>query len=142
MPSDEPVPGTTHHWLARAEGHLAMARQPKPPEGFWEDLAFHAQQAAEFALKAVYQHRSIPFRFTHSVEELGSGLEVAGESIPAAVRNAVVLTRYAVHARYPGAGFPVSRREYESAVQLATAVVAWARDLVRAGNNSERQPRP
>ena len=127
---------------SHADGHLALARQPKPPEGFWEDPAFHAQQAAEFALKAGYQHRSIPFRFTHSIEELGSGLELAGESIPAAVRNAVVLTRYAVQARYPGAGLPVSRREYESAAQLATAVVAWARDVVRAGNDSERQPRP
>lgn len=137
MPLDEPAPGTALHWLARAEGHLALARQPKPPQGFWEDLAFHAQQAAEFALKAIYQHRNLPFRFTHSIEELGSGLEAAGEPVGEAVRNAVVLTRYAVHARYPGAGPPVTVGEYETTVQLATAVVAWARDFVCGGGLGE-----
>lgn len=130
MPPDDPVSGTAEHWLVRAEGHLALARHPKPRGAFWEDLAFHAQQAAEFALKAVYQRRGIAFRFTHSIEELGSGLEEAGESIPDEIRNAVILTRYAVRARYPGAGVPVSRREYESAVDLAAAVVAWARTVV------------
>ena len=130
MPPDDPISGSAEHWLARAEGHLALARQGKPPGAFWEDLAFHTQQAAEFALKAVYQHRGIAFRFTHSIEELGSGLEAAGEPIPDGVRDAVILTRYAVHARYPGAGLPVSREEYESAVSLAAAVVAWARTVV------------
>ena len=130
MPPDDPISGSAEHWLARAEGHLALARLPKPSGAFWEDLAFHAQQAAEFALKAVYQHRGIAFRFTHSIEELGSGLEAAREPIPDEVRDAVILTRYAVHARYPGAGLPVSRKEYESAVSLAAAVVAWARTVV------------
>jgi len=130
VPPDDMTPGTSQHWLARAEGHLAMARQPKPRQGFWEDLAFHAQQAAEFALKAVYQHCQTPFRFTHSIEELGSGLEAAGEPIPDSIRDAVILTRYAVHARYPGAGLPVSRQEYETAVALAGAVVAWARTRI------------
>ena len=130
MPPDDPISGSAEHWLARAEGHLALARQPKPLGAYWEDLAFHAQQAAEFALKAVYQHRGIAFRFTHSVEELGSGLEAAGELIPDEVRDAVILTRYAVHARYPGVGLPVNRKEYEAAVSLAAAVVAWARTVV------------
>lgn len=130
MPPADPIPGSAEHWLARAEGHLAIARQSKPPEAFWEDLAFHAQQAAEFALKAVYQRRGIAFRFTHSIEELGSGLEEGGEPIPDEVRDAIILTRYAVHARYPGAGLPVSRKEHESAVELASAVVAWARTVV------------
>lgn len=132
MPPVEPLPGSAEHWLARAEGHLAVARQPKPPGAFWEDLAFHAQQAAEFALKAVYQRRGIAFRFTHSIEELGSGLEAAGELIPDEVIKAVILTRYAVHARYPGAGLPVSRTEHEAALKLATDVVDWARAIVAA----------
>ena len=40
-------PGTPQHWLFRAGAHLALAKVPKPTEGLWEDLAFHAQQAAE-----------------------------------------------------------------------------------------------
>jgi len=130
VPPDDPTWGSAKHWLARAEGHLAVARQPKPPGAFWEDLAFHAQQAAEFALKAVYQHRGLAFRFTHSIEELGGGLEAAGEAIPDAVRSAIILTRYAVHARYPGAAPPVSPKDHECAVALAAPVVAWAHTIV------------
>ncbi len=133
MPPGDLEPGSAEHWLARAEGHLAIAQQPKPPKGFWEDLTFHAQQAAEFALKAVYQHHSLVFRFTHSIEELGGGLEAAGISIPDEVPQAIILTRYAVHARYPGAGLPVSRPEHEFAVGLAVGVVDWARSVVTSG---------
>ncbi len=130
MPSDSANPGTPQHWLARAHGHLAIARQPKPAEGFWEDLAFHAQQAAEFALKAVYQHRGLLYRFTHDLEELGKGLDDAGVSVPTTVKDAVILTRYAVRARYPGASAPVTRDEHEQAICLADAVVAWAERFV------------
>ncbi len=56
MPQDRPVPGSAEDWLARAEGDLALARVPLPEGAFYEDLCFHAQQAAEKALKAVYQH--------------------------------------------------------------------------------------
>jgi HEPN domain-containing protein len=32
---------------------LALAKQPKPREAFWDDLCFDAQQAAEKSIKAV-----------------------------------------------------------------------------------------
>ncbi len=134
MPSDSTDPGTPPHWLARAQGHLAIARQPKPAEGFWEDLAFHAQQGAEFALKAVYQHRGLLFRFTHDLEELGKGLDDAGISVPTAVKDAVILTRFAVRARYAGASSPVTQEEHEQAICLADAVVAWAHTQVFGGD--------
>lgn len=130
MPLDDEDPTTADHWLSRAEGHLALATQRKPPAGFWEDLAFHAQQAAEFALKAVYQNRNLTFRFTHSIEELGTGLEEAGVVVPDDVKEAVVLTRYAVRARYPGVGPPVTRQEHQDAVRLAEAVVRWTKEEV------------
>ncbi len=131
VPSDEVIPGTPEHWLARAAGHLALAQQPKPPGGFWEDLAFHAQQAAELAIKAVYQARGLKFRFTHDLEHLAEGLEHAGIELPAEVRDAVKLTVYAVEARYPGAMTPVTQDEYEEALRLAQAVVDWAGEMVR-----------
>lgn len=130
MPSDSEDPGTPQHWLARAQGHLAIARQPKPAGAFWEDLAYHTQQAAEFALKAIYQHRGLIFRFTHDLEELGKGLDDAGISVPTAVKDAVILTRFAVRVRYPGASAPVTRNEHEQAISLADAVVAWAHTQV------------
>lgn len=130
MPSDSEPAGTPQHWLARAKGHLAMARVPKPDSGFWEDLAFHAQRAAEFALKAVYQHRGLVYRFTHNLAELGTGLENAGLSLPTSVADAVILTRYAVRARYPGTSPAVTQEEHAEAIRLAEEVVAWARTQI------------
>lgn len=108
MPASDPNAADSQTWMSRSQGHLALARQPKPPGGFWEDLAFHAQQAAEFAIKAVYVHRGIVFRFTHDLSEFGTGLEVHGIDVPPSVRDAVILTRFAVHARYPGAELAVT----------------------------------
>ncbi len=103
MPQDEPIPGSVLHWLARASGHLALAQSPKPAGAYWEDLAFHTQQAAELAIKAVYQHHDLVFRFTHNLESLMTELSQSGVAIPSQVYAAVKLTRYATRARYPGA---------------------------------------
>jgi HEPN domain-containing protein len=40
--------------LAHARSDLTFARLPLPEGAFYEGLCFHAQQAAEKALKAVY----------------------------------------------------------------------------------------
>jgi len=64
--------------LARARGDLAIAKAPLPKGAFYEDLCFHAQQAAEKALKAVYQHHGWPFRYTHDLDELIGGLRRNG----------------------------------------------------------------
>lgn len=132
MQPDEPTPGTPQHWLARAAGHLAFARQAKPSLAFWEDLAFHAQQAAELAIKAVYQQHGLPFHFTHDIADLGTGLEEGGIAVPDSLKDAAVLTRYAVQARYPGASPPVTEEEHKEAVRLASLVVAWAKEVVEA----------
>lgn len=130
MPQDSPTPGTPQHWLARADGHMAIARHSKPAEAYWEDLAFHAQQAAELALKAVHQHIGRTYRLTHNIEELVRGLAEAGLPIPAAAKDVVILTRYAVWTRYPGLSPPVTQEENDEAVRLAQAVVDWAREIV------------
>lgn len=130
MPPADPIRGTPHDWIARAESHLTLAQQPKPPNVFWEELAFHAQQAAELALKAVYQHLHLTFRFTHNLEELGIGIQKAGVPAPQALRDAVILTRYAVWTRYPGTSAAMTEEEHKEAVRLAQAVVAWARGIV------------
>lgn len=56
--------GSAIDWLARAKGDLALAGGELPDGAFLEDLCFHAQQAAEKALKAVHVHHSIKFRYT------------------------------------------------------------------------------
>ena len=127
MPFEE---SSTRAWLDRAESSLSLARQPKPDQAHWADLCYLSQQAAEKAVKAVYRSLDQPFRFTHSLEELGRGLEEVGVDLPEAVRESVVLTRYAVETRYPGIAEPVTEEEYRQALALADAVVSWARGLV------------
>lgn len=133
MPQDRPIPGSPQEWLARARGDLALARVPLPPGGFYEDLCFHAQQAAEKALKAVYLHYGWTFRYVHDLEELITGLRQNGLCVPEAVEDAVVLTSYAFEARYPGLAEPVSDEEYRQAIELAQTVVRWAEEILERG---------
>ncbi len=126
MPQGRPAPGTPQDWLARAKSDLALARLPLPPDALYEDLCFHAQQAAEKALKAIYQYHGWTFRYTHDLEELVTSLEGHGLTVPSEVDDAIVLTSFAWESRYPGIGEPVSEKEYRDAVRHAEAVVAWA----------------
>ena len=126
MPRDDPLPGSPREWLARAKGSLALAKQSKVKEAFWEDQCFLAQQAAEKALKAVYQSRG----HIHDLEELGKGLEDAGVGVPSEVKEAIVLTRYAVETRYPGIVEPITEEEYLQAVSLVQGVVVWAGEIL------------
>jgi len=83
-------------WLNRAKSNLAIARQPKTDDIYWEDLCFEAQQAAEKALKAVLLAKGITFRFVHDLSELLTTLERNGVPLTDEVRNAAILTGEAV----------------------------------------------
>ena len=126
----EPVPGSAGDWLARARGDLALAKVPLPEDAFLEDLCFHAHQATEKALKAVYRERGWPFRYVHVIEELLTGLRDRGIAVPPEVEEAVILTEYATASRYPGRQEPVTQGEYAAAVGIAERVVAWAASML------------
>lgn len=131
MPQDRPVPGSAEDWLARAEGDLALARALLPEGAFYEDLCFHAQQAAEKAIKAIYQHCGKRFRYTHDLDELITGLQNEGISVPGEVMEAALLTSYAWEARYPGLSEPVTVEEYREALRQAELVVSWAVRVIK-----------
>ena|SRR3990172_5679191 len=116
----------------RAKGDLALARAPLPEGAFYEDLCFHAQQAAEKAMKSVYQHHGWIFRYVHDLEELLSGLKKQGLKIPTEIEQTIVLTSFASESRYPGFSEPVSVEEHEEAVKLAQIVIAWAESEIGA----------
>ena len=131
MPQDRPVPGSAEDWLTRAEGDLALTRAPLPEGAFYEDLCFHAQQGAEKALKAVYQYFGKRFRYTHDLDELITGLQNEGITVPPEVADASLLTSYAWEARYPGLSEPVTEEEYREAMRQAEVVVSWAREMIK-----------
>ncbi|MGH9427716.1 MAG: HEPN domain-containing protein [Terriglobia bacterium] len=130
MPPEKTIPGRPLDWLTRAKGSLALAKQSKAEEAFWEDQCFLAQQAAEKALKAVYQLKGLLFRYTHDLEELGKGLEDSGLPVPLDIKEAIILTRYAFETRYPGPFEMVTEEEYQEAIRLAEAVVEWAASII------------
>jgi len=130
MPRDPNEPGTPPDWLKRAKSNLIRAKQPKPEGVLWEDLCFDTQQAAEKALKAVLVARRIPFRFVHDIAELLTLLENQGVPLPEEIKVSAELTDYSVESRYPGPSEPVTEEEFQRALKIAEAVVAWAESLI------------
>lgn len=131
MPQDRHPSSSSQDWLARAKGDLALALAPLPKGAlFYEDLCFHAQQAAEKAVKAVYEKYQLPFRYTHDLGELLAGLKERGFTIPPEIEDAQILAVYASEYRYPSLAEPVTTEEYHEATSLATKVVRWAEKIV------------
>ena len=126
MSQHRDTPGSAADWLRRAKGDLAIAMAPLPAGAFYEDLCFHTQQAAEKALKAVHVHNGWTFRYTHDLETLISGLKQEGIDVPDEIVEADTLSGYAWEARYPGLDEPITKEEYQEAVKMAEAVLAWA----------------
>jgi len=122
FPPDDP-----REWMNRARSNLALAKS-RIPGAYLEDLCFHAQQAAEKAVKAVMIAREIEFPYVPYLGSLLSLLEETGEPVPKVIRTAVSLTTYATTTRYPNAGEPVAQREYREAITIAEAVVRWAEE--------------
>ena len=129
MSPHDPRPGDPGTWLDHANSDLVLAGVDRPDGVMFEGLCFHAQQAAEKALKAVLISEGIPVPQTHSVRAL-LDLLPQNLSIPPDVESAAALTDYAVSARYPGNLEPVTEDEYREALRLAAASVAWARSVL------------
>jgi HEPN domain-containing protein len=105
-----------------------------PAARFTRTCVFTPNRRRRRLSKAVYRARKHEFRYTHDLAELLDGLAKYGIAVPEEVREAVDLTGFAWHARYPGSAEPVSEAEYRSAVTLAGTVVQWAEKLAEKGH--------
>jgi len=133
LPSDDP-----REWLNRARSDLTMAKT-QGFEIYYEDLCFHAQQAAEKAIKAVLLRHGIRFPYVHDIRELIGLLKRKAVRVPARVAKACELTNYAVETRYPGLSEPVSEKEYRAAVSIAESVVRWAEKQITLPTKRQRK---
>ncbi len=115
----------TAEWMAYARGALALASVPPPPGVPLALLCFHAQQAAEKALKAVLVFHDAEVPWTHNIQLLIELIE-ALELVPPSLRVAAALTEYAVVMRYPGDAEPVTQPELARALGQARAIVEAA----------------
>ena len=116
-------------WLAYAESDLAVAHGVDRPGVILETLCFHAQQAAEKAIKAVLVAEGADLPRTHDLAVLLAAVPL---SVPIGLDRASVvgLTAYAVASRYPGDEEPVDADEHAEALAIAASVVEWARDVL------------
>jgi HEPN domain-containing protein len=129
MPLKAHAPGSPADWLRHAYSDLALAGIMPLPQILLEQLCFHAQQAAEKALKAILVAYNITVPRTHNLRTLFDLLP-ADVLVPSDIQEVAGLSDYAVASRYPGASEPVEDEEYREAVYMAEAVVYWAERVI------------
>lgn len=121
-------------WMDQAEGDLLHARSDL--EGGYHDWAcFSAQQAAEKAVKAVFQKMGAE-AWGHSVADLLTELAARRPVPPQLLEGALELDKAYIPARYPNAhpsGAPRTRYTRTEAVRLiehARAIVEFCSGLL------------
>ena len=113
-------------WIRHAESDLRLAETAPPSGVILEHLCFHAQQAAEKAIKAVLIAGGVAPPKVHDIGRLLDLVASRGIDVPESVEEAARLTPFAVISRYPADFGEVDEAEWAEAVALARAAVAWA----------------
>jgi len=125
MTPDPELIAETHGWIEKAKHDLRMAELALGDSHPLTDQAvFHAQQAAEKALKSFLTWHRQSFRKTHHLEELGEQCLAIDATLRTSVDNAVPLTEYAWHYRYPSVDADPPPAEAEEALSIARALLA------------------
>ena len=124
-------------WLLRASEDLRAGRHDltaSPP--LLNDVAFHAQQCAEKAMKAYLVHREQPFRKTHNLTELGGAVARLEPSLADLMRSASLMTEFAWRFRYPGELATVSQEDAMRALDTAESVLVAVVSVLQAACRS------
>lgn len=112
-------------WLEYALGDLEHAKSGRGSRP--RIVAFHAQQAAEKALKAALVLATVEPPRTHDLEDLRARLPV-GWGVKKHPADLSRLSAFAVDSRYPDDVTPVSAIEAATSVRQATAVVRLVKE--------------
>lgn len=115
-------------WLAQAE-HVVGVAKTLLPEACYAESCFHAEQAAQLALKAFLYGRGERFIHLHSVKELIERCATYDSAFQPLADAGKVLDQYYIPTRYPDAlGFPgipcetYTERQAQEAVELVTRI--------------------
>jgi HEPN domain-containing protein len=99
-------------------------------------VGFHAQQAAEKAMKAVLASCADEFPWTHDLRHLMDRLEGIATPLPDSLREVRTLAPWAVEFRY---GETIDDQlDREQALMLARDIIAWAEASVGAQAGAQR----
>jgi HEPN domain-containing protein len=123
MPHDPARLADTKAWMTKADLDLRVgAHELTPDPPFAGDATFHAQQAAEKALKGFLAYHDVPFGKTHDIAALVRQCAGLDPGLAPLGQRAARLTEFAWKYRYPGEPDQPSREEAESALALARQV--------------------
>lgn len=121
-------------WLKRAKSNLVRGKDSSYldlRDISIEDLCFDLQQCVEKSLKAILVKKGIRFPKTHNIAELLVIIrKSASMNIPEKIKESASLTDYAVNTRYPTDYSPVTKEEYEEALEIAENVYYWAEQII------------
>lgn len=121
-------------WMKQAEADLRHARNSIMLKDF-EWSCFSAQQAAEKAVKAVYQQLHAE-AWGHSVSILLANLPPSTNVSPELIEKAKIIDKYYIPARYPNGfdtGAPTdyfTEAEGKTAVEIAGEIIVFCKNLL------------
>lgn len=139
MNRDRKVPGSPDEWMDFAESDVSLARLAAGNASIRrEQVCFHAQQAAEKAIKAVLIAKGLGFPLTHDIEELIELAEAGGLQMPDSVREAGLLSPYAVETRYPGSWTGITASDVDEALHTAEQAISWAKGILVRSQGEDR----
>jgi HEPN domain-containing protein len=120
--------------LRKGENDLIAARAILPTGRALDTVCFHAQQAAEKALKALLAAKDLPYPWRHDLGELMSAVKDHYPAAASLEKDILTLSPYAVELRYDDAADP-SVDEAQTAVRIAERLFSMATGLL-----GERRP--
>ncbi len=135
--SDPEVLKVLRRWLRYAKDDLRTAEILLEQDSVPRNSCFHAQQAAEKSIKAIFVFLQVDFPFTHDLNRLRDSLPedwTVKEDFP----DLAELSKWAVEFRYPGDVVDASGQDAEQAVKQARDVhQTILEDLKRHGYEPE-----
>lgn len=116
-------------WLAKADEDLRAVRVLiEAREPLLGTAVFHCQQTAEKAFKAFLVWHDVPFRRTHSLEEIGEQCLQVEADLAELVDEAAPLGEYAWRYRYPGEVEYLGLDEVKDALDVSNRVLLAVRE--------------
>jgi HEPN domain-containing protein len=125
------VPERSKDWLRQAESDLRHARHARD-DGDFDWAAFACHQAAEKAIKAVFQKRHLD-AWGHTLSLLLTNLPPEARPESAIVDQAKALDKHYIPTRYPNGferGAPVdfyTRRDADESIAAAETILEFCR---------------
>jgi HEPN domain-containing protein/predicted nucleotidyltransferase len=127
----------TRRWLRRALQDQQVAEELFRLPNFEGPACYHAEQAAEKALKAVLVFLQIQYPFTHKLDVIRDVIP-PGWRVKRIRRDLNWLSAWAIQGRYPDQGPDATRADADRAIALSRIIyVAVVRDLEDRGLSPE-----